>query len=86
MLSYLWVWLAIVFLIVPMHVLAAYYLPAPISLMDEVPYKYWLFIPLFIVFNELPLTVVGCLFSSWWLVKYLRPEWQLTFQTKHMHG
>jgi hypothetical protein len=85
-LSYLWVLLAVVFLIVPMHFLVTAYLPYPISLLNESPYKYWLSIPLFIVFNELSLTVLGCLISSWWLIKYLRPEWRLAFQKKYANG
>jgi hypothetical protein len=79
LLSYFWVWLAVVLLIVPMQFLAVVYLPDPITLLNEPPYEFWLAVPLFVIFRELHLTVVGCLVSSWWLTKYLRPEWRLTF-------
>ena len=86
LLAYLWVWLMIVFLIVPMHFLVALYLPYPISLIDQPPYSYWFSIPLFIVFSELHLTAAACLASSWWLVKYLQIEWHMTFLKEEKNG
>jgi hypothetical protein len=86
LLAYLWVLLVLAFLVVPMHFLVAVYLPLPISLIEQAPYKYWFPIPLFIVLNELHLTAIACLVSSWWLATHLRHEWQYTFQNSSKHG
>lgn len=86
LLAYLWVLLILAFFMVPMHFLVAVYLPSPISLIEQAPYKYWFQIPLFIVLNELHLTAIACLVSSWWLAKHLRHEWQLTFQKNPKYG
>jgi hypothetical protein len=86
LLAYLWVVLVLALFIVPMHFLVVLYLPLPISLIEQTPYKYWFPIPLFVVLNELPLTAIACLVSSWWLAKHLRYEWQLTFQKSAKHG